>query len=64
MKGKGVKRLNKGELEISGFFDKGVVNGKGYKKWQRTVVKPVPGAFGKSMRQQVNFIYRGTLSNS
>lgn len=37
MKGKGVKRLNGGELEIGGIFEKNTVNGKGHKKWSKVV---------------------------
>jgi len=36
MRGPGVKKLNGGMLEIGGNFEKGMVNGKGYKKWRAT----------------------------
>ena len=35
MKGMGTKRLRGGLIEIHGFFENNLVNGKGYKKWKR-----------------------------
>lgn len=34
MKGFGVKKVNGNELEIGGNFEKGLVKGKGFKKWK------------------------------
>jgi hypothetical protein len=46
IKGKGIKRLNNGQIEIGGYFENGEVNSKGYKKW-------------KNMNEV--YIYRGDL---
>ena len=38
MRGSGTKKSNDGTLEISGLFDgSNTVNGKGYKKFKRTI---------------------------
>jgi hypothetical protein len=49
MKGEGVKKINGGIIQIGGNFDKGQVNGKGFKKWRNS----------KGI-----FIYRGNLVDS
>jgi hypothetical protein len=36
MRGQGVKKVNGNMLEIGGNFEKGLVRGKGYKKWRAT----------------------------
>jgi len=36
MRGQGVKKVNGSMLEIGGNFERGLVKGKGYKKWRAT----------------------------
>ncbi len=49
IKGEGIKRFKDGFIEIGGIFDKGQINGKGFKRWRIN---------GKI------HIYRGTLIES
>lgn len=42
-------------LEIGGNFERGMVKGKGYKKWRATNANSHTGQY---------FIYRGSLENS
>lgn len=37
MKGLGTRKLRNGAIEIHGYFDRSLVNGKGYKKWKRFI---------------------------
>lgn len=65
MKGEGVKKLKWGAIEIGGTFTNGQVNGKGYKKWRKTVSKTLNGPQGaRQVKQNDYFIYRGNLENS
>ena len=60
MKGEGVKKLNWGQVEIGGHFSYGHVNGKGYKKWRKTVFKTINGQQGqRQVKAYEWFIYRG-----
>lgn len=37
MKGFGTKKLRNGQVEMQGYFDKNLAQGKGYKRWKKIV---------------------------
>ena len=55
MRGYGEKKMNQGDQVLGGYFENGIVNGKGLKKWRKE---------GSSKNQNSFYIYRGNLVNN
>lgn len=55
MRGLGEKKMNFGDQVLGGYFENGIVNGKGLKKWRKE---------GSSKNQNQFYIYRGNLVNN
>lgn len=65
MKGNGVKKSNGGMVELSGHFDgRGVINGKGYKKWKKFSYEQQTFYPYKLNKIEEVFLYRGNLKDS